>query len=414
MALKKNVFQPTLSFLIVAVGYVLLLSLTSILNWGILKALSYLAAIAIFMAMFLVWANMPKSTTKMPEIYFAMGAYYTGLLCCLIVNNTLLDYSVLIKLILAPAFLVFGANFELQNNKIDFSQSKVKILFFTLVFAPLVVLFWQKVKNISGLSGASDFSLIGAGKEFSIFSNKNNAALYAVSLMALFNVVAGKPLRNTFIILGVGICFGTLGVFLAVLLSLFLCVGKVRLLQLFIPSFIIISGLYFFNPDLIIFSRITPVVDSVILLWNGSIDITTVTYAELVRLLNTTDLSFLFRLKHWANLLDIYWSGNIYQWMFGFGIGSSVHLSDIHLVPHNDYLRYLFECGALTFLGFLLLILFIIRGLGRRWEAIPILTIAFYFFSENLVNNYIAMAIFYFCAGALIARIRHDKLKLVY
>lgn len=409
---KKTVLSPTSIFLMVSVCYVLLLSLTSILDWGILKALSYVAALVIFMIMFFVWANAPKLKTYMPEFYFALGAYYTGLACSLVLNHTHLDYSVILKLVLAPAFFVFGANFVLQKQEPEFKNFIVKVFFIVMILAPLFVLVIQQLKNVVGLGAGADFSLIGAGKEFSIFPNKNNAALYAVTLLAFYNVLAGKPLKNVLIIMAVGIGFGTLGVFIAIFFSLMLCTGRMKLLTLFIPALMVVFGVYTFYPDLIIFSRITPVIDSAKLLWNGSIDLSTVTYGELVRRLNTTDLSFLFRLKHWLDLLDIYMSGSAYQWIFGFGIGSSVMLSDMHLVPHNDYLRFLFECGLLTFLSFVALMFFIVRSLGRSWDAIPILTIVFYFLTENLVNNYLAMAIFYFCAGALIARLRSEKLQL--
>src|SRR5690606_6882954 len=103
-------------------------------------------------------------------------------------------------------------------------------------------------------------------------------------------------------------------------------------------------------------SRITPVVQSLVLLHEGAINLRAVTFGQLVEILGTTDLSFLFRLKHWLNLWDLYASASGYEWLFGLGIGSSVALSSIGMVPHNDYLRMLFECGIVGLAGFVAMI----------------------------------------------------------
>lgn len=103
---------------------------------------------------------------------------------------------------------------------------------------------------------------------------------------------------------------------------------------------------------------------------------------------------------------DILVAGPWHQMLFGHGVGGSVRLSSIHLVPHNDYVRYLFECGVLTLAGFLLLLWLPLLRIGRRWELVPLLAVAIYFASENLINNYLAMAVFYFSVGATLYRVR--------
>jgi O-antigen ligase len=123
-----------------------------------------------------------------------------------------------------------------------------------------------------------------------------------------------------------------------------------------------------------------------------------------VQRLNSTDLSFIFRLKHWVNLFDIMARGSISDLLFGHGVDSSILLSEHHLLAHNDYLKYFFELGLLGGVAFLSLITLILYRCGRCWNTVPLLTIAIYFVCENLVNNYLAMMIFYFCAGAFIAR----------
>jgi len=62
--------------------------------------------------------------------------------------------------------------------------------------------------------------------------------------------------------------------------------------------------------------------------------------------------SFNWRIAQWSYLLD--------QWkqfpIFGFGLGTSIHVSTNKLLPHNDYVRALVEggiVGLITFLAFL-------------------------------------------------------------
>jgi hypothetical protein len=46
--------------------------------------------------------------------------------------------------------------------------------------------------------------------------------------------------------------------------------------------------------------------------------------------------------------------------------------------------------------------------LRRRWETVPLLAVAIYLFSENLITNYTAMAFFFFSAGVLAERVGRE------
>jgi len=127
-------------------------------------------------------------------------------------------------------------------------------------------------------------------------------------------------------------------------------------------------------------------------------------YGELTQVMGSSDVSFFFRITHWAELLEKYSNGSLDTMLFGNGVGSSARMTTAGLVPHNDYLRYLFECGLFAFLGFLILNLRIIKDAGSSYVAIPVITIVIYFFSENLINNFLAMMLFYFLAGFVIAQ----------
>lgn len=400
---KQQNSSPTGIFLWAVTGYVILLTIANLLESGILKGLSYGAAFGIFMLMAIVSAFSPRQKNLFTGFGLALCFYYYGIIGSILYNIHSIDWAVALKMLMAPLFILFGSLFESQSREGIWTHKNVKTLFMMLIIFPFCLWVWQLA------TGRVTF---GSSGEVSIFANRNNAALYAVTLLALYNVLSSKPIKSFLVYIFAGVCFGTLGVLLAIMIAILVTLPRAHVLRFSI----LFATLAFFaflawliNPELGVFARLVPVVDSIRYIFTGQIVLSSVTYAELVQILHTSDLSFIFRLKHWLDLLTIYADGSIFEWVFGFGIGSSAHISDKHLVPHNDYLRYLFECGVVTFIGFVLLIGIIIAKSGRRWEAVPLFVIAIYFFSENLVANFVAMALFYFCAGALLQRFWREK-----
>ncbi|MBX3606143.1 MAG: hypothetical protein KF788_12745 [Piscinibacter sp.] len=393
--------NPTALFFFVTTGYLLLLALAAASGSGLLKLLSNAAAIGSFALVAVTWLFLPRAPVLPGGFAAPLALYYAGLGASLIVGFAAHDRVDLLKILLAPAFVVFGAAFERHRPRWLWDDAAARLAFGLLVVLPLLA--WA-----AQLAGGA--TTLAAGREVGPFANRNNAALYALCLIALHAVVSGRTLRSVLVYLAVGALFGTLGVLLAVLLALLLAIGRPRTLAVLLPALALLGLAAWSLPEVGVFARLGPLRDSVLLLVDGRIDLASVSYAELVRLLKSTDLSFLFRLKHWLELLTLYAQGSPYQWLFGFGIGASVRLSEIHLVPHNDYLRLLFECGAVTLLGFVALLATALVRVGRRWEAVPLWVVAIYFGSENLVNNYLAMSVFWFCAGALATRVReaHD------
>ncbi len=405
---KAKANSPTNIFLWSVTGYVILLTIANLLESGILKGLSYGAAFGIFMIMATVSAFSPRQKNMFTGFGLALCLYYYGILGSIIYNLHSIDWAVALKMLMAPLFIVFGTLFESQSREGIWTHKNVKILFMMLIIFPFILWVWQL---------AIGRVAFGSSGEVSIFANRNNAALYAVTLLALYNVLSSKPIKSFLVYIFTGVCFSTLGVLLAIMIAILITLPRAHILR-FIILFATLAFFGFLvwliNPELGIFARLLPVIDSIRYISTGQIVLSSVTYAELVQILHTSDLSFIFRLKHWLDFLTIYANGSIFEWIFGFGIGSSEHMSEKHLVPHNDYLRYLFECGVVTFIGFVLLIGTIIAKSGRRWESIPLFVIAIYFFSENLVANFVAMILFYFCAGTLLQRFWQEKHNMSY
>lgn len=386
--------NPLQTFHLMVALYILMLSAASISNVEFVKTAANGLAIGLFAVIAVNWLFFPTKGKIYHQIALALGLFYIGMLGSSFFSPSDSNAVETLKISLPPAFLAFGMAFAPQSPRWTMQRPGPRFLMLVMVLAPLFVLLVQI------LQGQTNF---GKGEEVSIFANRNNAGLYAVALLAYYFVVRGKAFRSPIPYLVVGLMFGTMGLLLAIIGSIALCHGRFKPLAFTtLASVVALVGISAF-PELSRTLRIQPIVDSVLLLLSGKVNLGTVSYGELVQRLNTSDLSFLFRLKHWYNLLSIYADGTALNWIFGFGTGASISLSDIHLVPHNDYLRVFFEYGIFSFMGFSLMIVTIMRGIQRGWSLVPFLAIIFYFFSENLINNYMAMILFFFSAGIMLS-----------
>jgi hypothetical protein len=386
-------------------AYVVLMGLAYTAQSGLIKALGNVYAVVIFGLVAFAWATrrFPPSnwSTAMLLCYVV---YLTGIGCSLVVNPERIDWGDLVKITIVPAFAVFGAAFErgrvARGEPVLWQRTDVRVMLALLVVVPLLT--WGAQLLQSG------FEIDGV-RETSIFANRNNAAAYAVMVVALAAVILGRPLRSLVLFMAVGVMFGTLGVWLAVVIALALMVARPRELIILAVLIVGVAAGYMIWPEEKPFVRFTPVIDSIRYLVEGRIKLHSTTFGELVLLLKTQDLSFVFRLKHWLDLLTLWAQADVYHWLFGFGVGSAVQLSDMRLVPHNDYLRLLFEFGLVTLVAFLTMLALVFGRLGRRWETVPLLAVAIYLFSENLIHNYTAMAFFFFSAGVLCERVGRER-----
>jgi hypothetical protein len=407
--LRDSVYAPrpaegSTLFLGQFAAYVLLMGFAYTAQSGLLKALGNVYAVVIFSLVAFAWLTRryPPASWVTP-VFVAYATYLAGIVCGLAVNPDKILWGDLIKVSITPAFLFFGAAFERARAAAGAPQlshqANVRWMFALLVLVPLLT--WGAQLLQSG------FEVDGV-RETSIFANRNNAAVYAITVLGLLTVIRGQPIGGVWGVLlfvVVGAMFLTLGVFLAVVLALALMVGRRR--ELVLLGLLLLVGVlgYGIAPEFGPFKRITPVLDSVRLLLEGRIDLHTVTFGDLVVLLKTQDLSFLFRLKHWTDLWVLFSNADIYQWLFGQGLGSSVWLSELRLVPHNDYIRVGFELGLVTLAAWIVMLVAVMVRCGRRWETVPLMVVVIYLFSENLINNYVAMAFFYFSAGAVAERV---------
>lgn len=136
-------------------------------------------------------------------------------------------------------------------------------------------------------------------------------------------------------------------------------------------------------------------------------------FSELVQLTGSTDLSAFFRLIHWSNVWELYSSGSIGTLLFGYGAGQTAPLTYAALVPHNDYLRVLVEYGPFNLVIFVSFLLHIRNGLTTGATKVLFVVLCIYFFSENLLDNFTSMAIYFAYAGRFTATSRRPVLRAI-
>jgi O-antigen ligase len=126
-------------------------------------------------------------------------------------------------------------------------------------------------------------------------------------------------------------------------------------------------------------------------------------YKNLVLLTGSTDLSGFFRLIHWTNIWDLYSSGSIGTWIFGYGPGETPALTYAGMVPHNDYLRILVEYGPLNLVIFVCFLAHVRAELTMDAAKILFVVLCIYFLSENLLDSFTSMTLFFAYAGRMTA-----------
>jgi hypothetical protein len=139
--------------------------------------------------------------------------------------------------------------------------------------------------------------------------------------------------------------------------------------------------------------------------------VASMSYKELVHLTGSTDLSGFFRLIHWTNIWDLYSDGGVGTWLLGYGPGQTVPLTYAELVPHNDYLRILAEYGVINLMIFAGFLVHVRRGLATGGTQVLFIVLCVYFFSENLLDNFTSMALYFAYAGRAAAASDGEAVK---
>lgn len=232
---------------------------------------------------------------------------------------------------------------------------------------------------------------------FSYFPNTNTAALYFSALFfALSPWFGNKVLVAQFINAAI---MNRVGPALATIISIGLWSFFPFRPQVFVALILLVCAsvaAYAIG----VLDRLTTGLNAIALIW--SLDPSTVarmSTKQLIDLTGTTDMSAFFRVTHWTNIWQIYSSLGIGGILFGYGAGQTGVLTVLPLPAHNDYLRVLAEYGLLNFLVFVVFVFSIVFSLKDRAAKTMYTVLLIYFLSENLIDNFTSMALFFSYAG---------------
>ncbi len=242
---------------------------------------------------------------------------------------------------------------------------------------------------------------LDATRRDGLFANPNNLALIPFLLLFLIDEVR-DPLVVQFavhaIVIAVLIFSGTSGAVIAYAIGL-----AVHLRRQFSPAlrFLVLTGGLAAGSAIAAFAVLdgadvlpqTRLVKQILLMRDQFQNILQggeIPYYQKERLLGPGVTSGVWRLAHWRHTLITYAHGMPAQQIFGFGIGSSPLL--LPNFPHNEYLRVLFEQGAVGLILFLTIWALIIKTAPPALRYVALI-IAIYSFSENNLDNFPFMAL---------------------
>ena len=111
------------------------------------------------------------------------------------------------------------------------------------------------------------------------------------------------------------------------------------------------------------------------------------------------DMSAVFRLLHWINIVDTLEARHPGAIWFGGGTDWIERNQNILIYPlaaHNEYVRLVVEQGIVYSIPIFVMLGFAAYSVRRNIMFIPIFSGLIYFGSENLLNNFVSTAMFFF------------------
>ena len=237
----------------------------------------------------------------------------------------------------------------------------------------------------------------GKATRFSgVFANPNNLALIGLSLLLFLS--PGKPAWNIaqiMLVIVVMVFSSTTGAMLGVVAALLYKYKGRFSLQ------IVVGGLGLLLVLAILLSLPSVRTSHLIQKFEGQFRLIYenidrlklgrfIDYGSLRETYGAESLSGYWRLAHWVKAASMFLSAQFQVWFFGFGIGASMEL--LGNLPHNEYLRLVFEQGILG--GGIAFLFF--RECFRKVDAsMKYIFVAVFVFAltENIIDNMLFMSL---------------------
>lgn len=390
--------------------FFLYILLTSMVHFSTAAFIKYPIFLLTFLSIIVLTIYVFKYVRYIPNSLFAIFIAYTFfLLISVLVNLKTTDASFTIKYYGLFIFFLTGYLVNLYNKSHEFSDNKKEKIILGLVIVIPIGIYLM------------DIYLFNNPESSSLFVNRNNAVLFGIITSYIALVFFHAPKIYFAIIAFNIIIFKTLGALLAAIVSLFivLFVKNLKIDRLFIlASFLVVILAFFFYifnyTELAIVERLKESIKGFEALFSLSDiqAIVNISYGDMAALSGASDLSFLFRIKHWFSILNIFLHADLVHILFGHGNDSIRYLTSAELRAHNDYIRLLFEVGLLYISVFIFFNLYILKKIGINIYTFPFMIVLMYFFTENLIDNFLAMSLLYYMLGLIVAQKQIGALDL--
>lgn len=248
----------------------------------------------------------------------------------------------------------------------------------------------------------------GGTRHSGLFVNPNNLALIPFLLLFLVDPLRDKlyiRLGAHAIVIAVLLFSGTSGAVLAYAIGLAvhfrnLITNRWRTLVYSLIPVSVVAGIAFFamnGASLLPETRMTKQIAVIGVQFQNVLDGGDVAYYQQERVLGPGTASGIWRVAHWRRTFTTYLEGTPLEQLLGFGLGSSPRI--MGKLPHNEYLRLLFEQGLVGFLLFVFAWHRIIKTAPAHVRYVGLI-VAIYSFSENNLDNFPFMALFTLCLSA--------------
>lgn len=246
------------------------------------------------------------------------------------------------------------------------------------------------------------------GVEFGFFPNKNTAVMYYAILLAIILTQLSKSRSHPYLFVFLSLAFQKLGAILSSSAAVLLVYRNktIKLLPIIILTATPIAVLLFYVGAL---DRVTEVITGLyrLLKINNLNEISRMDYGAIAYELGSSDLSAVFRIKHWSEILDYYFSQDIATILFGYGARQTLTLTSAGLMPHSDIIRLLCEMGMLILISYIYVFYLLLKRQRDKYMTIALTIVFFYYFSENLIDNFISMYLIHVIAGTKSHEISH-------
>jgi len=354
------------------------------------KVLNLVGAVSFFLIVGYKAGFLFVSKYKYEKIQFIFYVVIVSSVISFILNYDRIDYLYFVKYLYIYIYVLFVLQLKLRplydkNSRISF-----------LVVIGFLILYSLLFGETSNIEGEARFA--------GVFVNSNNLSLMSLCLLFFISSSDGLILKVVLHALVVFLIIksGTSGAFVAYLFGmmiLFWSKYRMKYNYVLFMLFALLALIFIISFEKIylvdrIFMQYQVMRDGLNQVLSGQ----SVNYYLLGQYYGFGALSGLWRLDHWLSMLEIYFQQDFMTFLFGFGIGSTE--SVIKTLPHNDYLRILFEVGVVGLYLFVSLFVFFYKKIDKNYRYVFII-IVFFMFTENIIDNILFMSLFVLWIGSV-------------